>query len=227
MFRKILFATTALVVVQLSTSFAQPMQGFPVRDTAIVSFNDRPIDNKIDSLMVDANKKFLCDHGYKVTSDYYYRNSGSGNSELYISWVRVAMPITGRGRSVNTVLVAEGPDGNQRGPKFRVDIFTNTASGMPGHVIAHSRTRGARSCSLKEMSIPATFLKADKTYWLVEETPVRYQRTIYNVWDVRKHGTTTIMEQRHYEQFDDGSNYSSTTAWEPTFGMATPFAIVR
>jgi hypothetical protein len=227
MFRKMLFVTTALVVIHIFPSSAQPMERLLGGDTRVESLSYHRINHKVDSLRGNANEKFLCDYGYSVTSSEYYSNDGSSNSRFASSWVHIAIPIVGKGKVVDTILVANGPKIRDTKSGFDVGVYSNTPSGIPGNEIVGGGVKGRPGCLLRRIHIPETLLNAGTTYWLMESSPVEWQHRYTTVWNERESGTTTIMKQAHGKGWGKGYNYSSTTGWEPTYSAPAPFAVVR
>ena len=113
----------------------------------------------------DANDRFLCTYGaFRVS---YYRDANSGS--FHETWTHVAVPITGRGKTVSRIVLEEKKNAKSHDGKFSAGIYSNTASGLPGNMIAGGAASATGRCATVEIPISPLQLQAKQTYWIVEQ----------------------------------------------------------
>jgi hypothetical protein len=117
----------------------------------------------------DKNNEFLCTYGHVSPSSFISSSSGTVASH----WRHAAMPITGTGKIVHKIIVREARGSSTSSSQFSATIRENKSNGRPGHVIASGtrKTPATGKCATVSIPIPATTLKAGKTYWIEETVP--------------------------------------------------------
>jgi hypothetical protein len=186
MFRNGLLATSAMVVVgTLSFLAAQSAAGA------------RPITPGTER---DRNNEFLCTYGAFPVSTYL-------NSDEFAAagWRHVAVPITGHGRSVNTITVR----GERNGPdKFFIGLYTNQSS-SPGTLLSSGTGRANNYCDKVTISVAPVQLDRGRTYWVEEWVPWPKRWGLSRVVGWVKDPTA---ERKAYEQYfysNSSSHYLS------------------
>jgi len=154
----------------------------------------------------DANARFLCTYGQFDVS--YYRRGISGSYTE--TWTDVAVPFTGHGETVHQILVQEGNGIGLR--RFYAGIYSNTASGFPGNLIAGGFAKAPSNCTKVVVPISATTLVNKKTYWIVEQTRQHGHATRLKYWAVDP-GTRRKAYVRHYSFSNIWSSYSNLSPW--------------
>jgi hypothetical protein len=119
----------------------------------------------------DPNMRFLCTYGQFVVSAFSAFHSGG--HKIASAWEHVAVPVTGRGQTVSRIRVIESPSEFMFNPSFTTGIYSNTASGFPGQLIAGGTGRVGASCGPVTIKITPTTLKRHTTYWIEETTAVQ------------------------------------------------------
>ena len=123
MLRRNLLLTTAFVVATALSSLAAPTATLAGPATAALSR--------------DSNNEFLQNYSCGQGQFAVYASSGELSSNHVSSrWQYVAVPVLGRGTTVDSIVVREGAPYSYLGDVFSVGIFSNTASGFPGREIA-------------------------------------------------------------------------------------------
>jgi len=155
MFRNGLLISTAMTAVTLLLS------GTP---TGASAQTDMHVADR------DANARFLCTYGKFDVS--YVSSSSEGSEYLYSR--RVAVPVVGRGQTVKQIIVMEGINRFGAGFRFSAGIYSNSARGRPGKLIAGgtgSAHYPSSSCQQVTISIPLTTLQPKTKYWIEENAP--------------------------------------------------------
>jgi hypothetical protein len=203
MFRRGLLVTTALIL-------AASISGAAARSAA--SAGSRMRDSVASR---NVNDEFMCTYGQFTV--YYLHDQASGAS--YTAWEHVAVPITGRGKTVSRIIV-EQLRGTSR-PNFSAGIYSNTPSGLPGNVIALGTAKANSKCAEVAISIAPTRLEDKKIYWIEEEAPQGGKAKIETYWAINPKA-----KQRAYVQEHHGSSSSSyTSPWSEE--SAGPYVRVR
>ena len=155
-----LFATTALVSATWLAAAAGPASAQPASNRA-ADVGSFPVK--------DANQAFLCNYGYDVT---YSAIISSGSSVIGWSMNVAAVPIIGKGKVVNEIVVADSATSESRVPYgFYVELLQNDSrTDTPGQVIATSQPVIPKrtTCEKKTMPISSTLLNAGQKYWVEE-----------------------------------------------------------
>ncbi|HEX3666164.1 MAG TPA: hypothetical protein VHU23_13145 [Rhizomicrobium sp.] len=117
----------------------------------------------------DANAEFLCNYGWLGVT-WYYHTCCSGSS-YYSHSTHAAVPVTGHGRSVSRIVVAEKTISNICCEKFGVGLYANSSKGVPGTLLASGVGTASSACAEVTVSIASTLLNKKTKYW-IEEFPV-------------------------------------------------------
>jgi hypothetical protein len=205
MFKSGLLATTAFVVVG-SLSFAATQISARAANTGATQ---------------DRNREFLCTYGQFDVSSY----SSWPSSSILRGWTHVAVPIVGRGKTVDRIIVREGSGGHKDGGEFSAGIYSNSPSGLPGRLIAGGTGRPSKHCGHAQVSIAPTRLKWNKAYWVEERVPLQGSK-VDDYWAINPRAANKAYEQSYYYYYSDsGHSYSSTSPW--TQQSAGPWVNLR
>ncbi len=197
MFRKGLLFTTALIIAaSISVAAAQPAasDGIRMRDSVARR---------------DANEEFLCNYGALSVSHVFTSYSG----DTYSKWTHVAVPITGKGKTVQTIVVKEklARYSSLETPMVSAGVYSNTASGLPGKQIAGGSAKIFNNCTKVKVSIPPTKLLKNTRYWIEETLPKPFSATNLATWQDDPHAKQHAYTQSHI--YSSVYSVSSTTAW--------------
>lgn len=197
MFRKGLFATTALIVAASVIRVAA--QSGPSAHPAMAKNDTAP----------DANTEFLCHYGAFPVSAHYIGSSASFSS----TWTHVAVPITGRGKTVRRITVEAAPSASTSSTKFEAGIYSATASG-PGKLLSGGTGNARSSCGKVNVGISPLKLQRNTAYW-VEETVHRGVSDMKNeiYWASDPKSKSKPYEQTHYGYNYFGNSSSYTSPW--------------
>jgi hypothetical protein len=160
----------------------------------------------------DSNDEFMCTYGQLAPS----ANAESSSTTYSSGWRHVAVPIVGKGKVVNRIIVKEARSASTASPEFSAGIYGDTPSRTPGKLIAGGIARAPRACGNVTIRIAPTTLKAGKTYW-IEETvltphingPSFQRNEVY--WAINPKSRRRAYVQSYYNI--SNSNHSSTTPW--------------
>jgi hypothetical protein len=178
MFRRILLVTTALIAASIS---AVEAQAAPSASRMRESVANR-----------DVNDEFLCSYGY---FDAYYK-SASVSDQAFYSWVHVAVPITGHGKTVSRIIVRDYQF-KRVAHNFSASIYSNTPSGVPGSPIAGGVAAASSKCADITVSIPPVKLENRKKYWVVEEAAPGLRKNAV-LWAINPKSRRRAYEQRYF-----------------------------
>lgn len=157
----------------------------------------------------DTNARFLCDYGFLVSA-----NSSAASCCRGSGWHHVAVPVTGHGQTVNRIEVDEKRGRRTATATFSAGIYSNTASGFPGKLIAGGTGKISRknSCARVNISIPPTTLNPKTKYW-IEETMHNQKRSESDFyWEPDRYAKRKAYVQYHY--YSSGpSGISYTSPW--------------
>ena len=129
MLRKNLLLTTAFVVATALSSAAA---------------DARP---KTAALGRDSNNEFL--QNYSCGQGQFTVSASSGelsSNHLSSAWQRVAIPVVGRGTAVESIVVRNAVANRFVDNQFSVGIYSATASGLPGDLIAGGPASASSHC---------------------------------------------------------------------------------
>ena len=210
MFKCSLLATTALIVAG-TLSFAAAHSAPPARPLHAGPTRDR-------------NDQFLCTYGQFPVSWQW----GGSSASLYSRWEHMAVPITGRGQTVSRILVKEGHPSGTYSANFSAGIYSDTASGLPGRLIAGGTARSNKNCRAVGVPISPTKLERRKRYWIEEQVPLPHWGDVNQAyWATNPKKKHKAYQQTHWfaTNSSTGSTTSSTSPW--TEMSAGPYAAVR
>jgi hypothetical protein len=197
MFRNGLLVTTAMVIVG-SLSF------LAAQSAAIA----RPVT---DGTSRDVNSEFLANYGPFSVYTSAYSSSGSRHSR----WRHLAVPITGRGTTVRSIVVREEAERGTCSKLLSAGIYSNTASNLPGRQIAGGKSKLARHWQSVTIPITPTNLLNKTKYWVEETVP--WNRCYYAenlaAWKVRPHARRHAYVQTHFFHSSGFESSSSTSPW--------------
>lgn len=162
-----------------------------------------------------ANDEFLCTYGFKL----YDSNA---DDSFAFDWKRAAAPIVGKGKSVNEIVVANGPSA---GPHigFKVAIYSSRRNQPDKELVAASA--GQRGCGRVMVPISSITLERGKKYWIVQSVPAGHSSSLHSilwVYDKRRsHGALSQPGSR----FCASVCSSHVGPWKPIAG-GVPYARV-
>lgn len=209
--KALLIATTALISVASVVS-ASPLhtRGFQLSDT---------------------NKEFLCNYGYIIhTSAVSYTSSGGRET-----WVRAAIPVRGRGKTVNEIIVADAPLSAADGSAISVAIYSSGKNGPRRKLAENESVSLSQKCGRVHVPIyPTTLLEKGKRYWIVEKARAsasRFSQYFENgaLWLYDKTKTQGALQQSGYRNWCSSCHIKHNhyrSPWKPITG-GVPFARVR
>jgi hypothetical protein len=200
MFKRGLLTSTAIIfVASISAAAAQP---------------EATAASKVRSLATgrDANGQFLCNYGALSASNQW----GGSSASLYSHWQHLAVPVTGHGQTVAGITVMEAQSAFTYSANFSAGIYSNTASGLPGRLLAGGKGKAGKQCAPVRISIPPLTLKRKTKYWVEETVPLPHwgdRNEVY--WEARPHAKQEAYEQSHYYNTNSstGSHHSGTSPW--------------
>jgi hypothetical protein len=131
-------------------------------------------------------------------------------------WQHVAVPITGRGKTVRRIVVEDYP---QEAPSFTVSIHSNAPSGFPGKLIVAGTTKASRSCGKISIPISPTKLARKTKYWIEETVPFETS-SAFVVWTSAPHAAQKAYTQFHRRVRSSSSSSSYTGPWTVQTGGA-------
>jgi hypothetical protein len=212
MFKKGLLITTALVLaasIYNASAQSPAHHGSRLRD-AVAHRN--------------VNDEFLCTYGALDVSIYgYSSSSGWGNG-----WTQVAVPINGHGETVTKIIVRESQS-QFSDTTFFTGIYSNTASGLPGKLIAGNQATAISTCKPVEIRIAPTKLARKTRYWIKETVSGGYSASYFRhqyFWALNQNPKRKAYVQSHRKGDNSESGYySSTTPWIPQ--SAGPYLKLR
>jgi len=148
--KTILFATTALFGMA-AIATAGPL---PARE---VASSGHPLD---------ANQRFLCTYGFSLYTKTWWVSSAHVSKAH--KWERAAVPLIGKGRTVNEITVANAPPSSSwsSGTGVAVALYSGF---RPYHRLANGLIERVETCSAVKVSILPTKLLKGKKYWIVEK----------------------------------------------------------
>jgi hypothetical protein len=192
MFRKALLTTTAIVIVGSLSQYA-----------AI----GRPLTTGAER---DRNKDFLCAYGHNrvsATNSYFDSNT--------TTWTHVAIPIIGRGQTVDSITVKDARSNYYSSGGFSAGIYGNTRGG-PGRLISGGAGKAPNHCGSVKIAIRPITLKKGKRYW-VEEAAVQPPMYSKNemFWAIDPKRKQVAYSQFHRRRSSSSYSSSSTTPWSP------------
>ncbi|HEX4158059.1 MAG TPA: hypothetical protein VHY79_06260 [Rhizomicrobium sp.] len=191
MFRCALLVTTAFVVVG-SLSFAAAQSAAVAQPATAGPGRDR-------------NNDFLCTYGQFDVS-----LSHSANSAHYQqAWTHVAVPITGRGQTVDGIVVKEGHSANTYGNKFLAGVYSNAASGMPGGLLSGGMGRAPKRCGTVTIPIAPIKLENNKTYWIEEMATLHGHHTDILYWAINP----KTKHKAYVQHYSSSSGTQHTSPW--------------
>jgi hypothetical protein len=197
MTRNSLLITTALIIVaSVSGVAAQPgaSAGSLVRNGVV---------NR------DTNDEFLCTYGQFNVSDY---SSVASASSSTILWTHVAVPVIGRGQTVDRILVKEALGTATNGSEFSVGIYKSTSKGFPGTLLAGGTGVATDRCEQVGVPIAPTKLKKGRGYWIEEMAgPGGYPNIVYWAKNPRSKAKAYVQTYKYRHQSSTIS--SSTSHW--------------
>jgi hypothetical protein len=166
-------------------------------------------DAPLNSHQHDVNGEFLCNYGFSITRFNFF-SSGASSS----SWTHVAVPIIGTGKTVRKILVKESKGLQIGSSQFTVGIYSNTASGVPGTLIAKGTQRAPDKCSWIGVSIAPTMLNQGTKYWVEETIKNFWQYSNAVLWATDPNAKESAYKQHHHFVSNFERHSSSTTGWE-------------
>jgi hypothetical protein len=201
MLRKNLLLTTAFVVAASLPSLATPAT--PQIQPAAATLRH---DNNGEFLKAYAGVGRSCssDSGFQVEG--HQSKIGSSSSSV---WKHVAVPFTGRGKTVRRILVKDYP---QYAPSFTASIHSNAPSGLPGKMIVAGTASRSNGCGKVSIPISPTKLARKTKYWLEETMPLD-PSSAFVVWTTAPHATQKAYAQFHRRVHTASSSSSYTTPW--------------
>jgi hypothetical protein len=122
----------------------------------------------------------------------------------------VAVPIVGHGKTVSRIVVEEKRNSKSADGKFSAGIYSNTASGFPGNLIAGGSATATNRCEKVEIPISPLELQDKKTYWVVEQA---YQRGNHLTRDLSWVVDPTTKRKAYVQRHSSSSGYSFTSPW--------------
>jgi hypothetical protein len=154
----------------------------------------------------DRNHEFLCTYGQ---FDVFYSHSANSGSGVHTAWTHVAVPVTGHGKLVHRIVVQEGKSSKSVDGKFSAGIYSNTASGLPGNLIAGGAATASSHCTEVGIPINPTKLQDKKTYWIVEQARQqgRVKRKLH--WAVNP----KTKQKAYVQRYNSSSFQSHTSPW--------------
>jgi hypothetical protein len=159
----------------------------------------------------DSNARFLCTYGAFNVS--HSREAVSGGS-YYKKWTHVAVPFTGQGQTVMTIIVKEWRPASGHDKIFSAGIYSSNSHGKPGNLIAGGIGKAPGQCGNVVIPIIPTTLSKNTTYWLEETADLR-ERGKYE-WAVDPRAKHKAYVQHHFSSSNWNSQgfHSSTTPWK-------------
>jgi hypothetical protein len=218
MFRKGLLLSTAFMVVG-SLAFLAVQSEASAQPSPAATGRDR-------------NEEFLATYGGGAFSVYASsaQSSHSGYHRTNRHWQHVAVPITGKGQTVHSIIVKEGR-ASASSAAFSAGIYSNTAGGLPGILISGG-TGVATKKHPSRITIPisATTLASNTTYWIEELIPNCRNCSKKDYWKINKRSKLKayVEDYRYTASSSSGGynySYSSTTPW--SVQTAGPFFKVK
>jgi hypothetical protein len=196
--KMLLIATTALVCV---TSLA-----------VAGTLPERQLGSGYSGL--DTNQEFLCTYGFKLYSYF---------DDYFGGWNLAATPITGKGKEVNEIIVADGPSGGYAPNGFQVAIYSSDRDKPKKQLVSASATQPG--CGRVEVPISPITLEHGKKYWIVQK--VLDNSFVSNpsasiVWLYDKKKTHGALSQ----SVSSSSSVVNRGPWKPLRG-GVPYARVR
>jgi len=159
----------------------------------------------------DANAEFLCHYGHVTVSGY---DENYASSSYVSDWTHAAVPIVGRGHTVGSITVAEEGAGTYA-HDFSAGIYSNTASGFPGTLIAGGSGLAIRQCGKVTIPIAQTRLLRGQRYWIEETDPFdghSKPAKVHWALDPRTKHRAYVQYHRAWQEQSKGSSYTSPWA---------------
>lgn len=157
----------------------------------------------------DPNTRFLCTYGQFLVSAFSY----GGGSSHFSGWQYVAVPITGHGQTVSRIEVVEAQSAQTYHSGFKVGIYSNTARGFPGKLVAGGRGKIGRTCGPVNVSIPPTTLNSRTTYWVEERAAGGHSGPTTLYWEANPDTKRKAYVRYHRYRFVSGSSSDYTSPW--------------
>jgi hypothetical protein len=198
MFKLGLLTSTAMTAVALLLSGA-PTGAYAQTDMHVAS--------------QDPNTRFLCTYGKFLVSAY---SANRGSSDWFAHWTDVAVPVIGHGQTVTSIRVIEAAGSVTYNSSFSAGIYSNTASGYPGNLIAGGKGRASRTCGRVKIPISPTTLKPKTRYWIVEATQAVSNSSSNTLYWIANPNTKrkAYVKYRHFG-YSSGSSYSTPWTEQP------------
>ena len=164
----------------------------------------------------NTNDEFLCAYGYFPVSDRYSASSGTHSS----SWTHVAVPVVGRGQTVDRITVREGGGSFPSHSGFSVGIYESNNAGFPGKMIARTGGTTHRKCKRISMQITPTTLEKGKTYWVEETVPFPgFSSSTEVLWAINpKTKLKAYVQTHHHSGCCEGHEYQTSPWMEQSTG---------
>jgi hypothetical protein len=211
MFRKNLLLTTAFVVAA-ALSFLAPPAALARHATVGVGSDSN------DEFLQTYGGNSLCGDTH-FTLSAYSKNYGSSSSES--GWTHVAVPIIGRGKTVDSIVVRESAE-SEYASEFSAGIYSNTPSGTPGKLIAGAAAYARDQCRQVSISIRPTKLSRNTKYWIEETVSAQSDgRVTQMYWKADTRSKRQAYVQYHSYRWLHSSGGSYTSPW--TLATGAPY----
>ncbi len=173
----------------------------------------------------DRNEEFL--HTYstgKFLVSFTWTETGSqGRHYVAEHWQHVAVPIIGKGQTIDSIIVKESANSSQTA--FSVAIYNSSGFYEWGTAKANKK-----HASEVVIQIPTATLQKDTTYWISEIVPYCQPCKSKAYWKVNKHtGLKAYVQDGYwYNSFSSGGySWSSSSSGPWTMQSAGPYVKVR